>query len=435
LPPRRLGEGSIVAGRFRLERLLGEGGMGAVWAARHVVTQRGVALKFLKGPASPDSIQRFWREAQAANAVQHPNVVTVHDVFELEDGIHAMVMDLLEGESLAERLEQGAFSVRDLSQTMAPVVSAILAIHAAGIVHRDLKPANVFLAQRSDGSLTPMLLDFGICKLDSRAGGLLESDVCTTAGRVMGRPCYMSPEQVRSADVDEASDVWALGVMLYECATGSVPWEGDSLTAVISAITTTQVAAVERLAPHLPGELASVINRMLARDRNERLTDLSEVLAALRNAASSTAVPAPAQKTRVRRRVAPARSEAQRQPRPQPERVVETVAALRVSRAANESRRVRPTLYFSGVFALSALLGGLVAFSANPSAQALQPALGAAAVLVPSAPAAPATPAPVAPSPLATASKTTAAPAAAPSAPSKKRRAPLRPVTNFGGRR
>jgi eukaryotic-like serine/threonine-protein kinase len=94
-PPRRITEGSIVAGRFRMERLLGEGGMGAVWAARHMVTQRAVALKFLKGPASPDLIQRFWREAQATNAVKHANVVTVHDVFELEDGMHVMVMDLL----------------------------------------------------------------------------------------------------------------------------------------------------------------------------------------------------------------------------------------------------------------------------------------------------------------------------------------------------
>jgi serine/threonine-protein kinase len=247
---------------------------------------------------------------------------------------------------------------------------------------------------------------------------------------------------VRGADVDEAADVWALGVMLYECATGSVPWDGDSLAEVISAIMTTQVTAIERVAPHLPGELASVINRMLARDRTERLTDLGEVLTALRNAASSTAVPAPAQKTRVRRRIVPAPSQ------PKPERAVETVAALRVSRAANENVRARPAVYFSGVFALSALLGGLVAFVANPSAKAVQPERAAAVVRAPASPAvAPASPAvtpaapavtPAAPAPAAAATEAapvTSTPSAAPSAASKKRRAPYRPVTNFGGRR
>jgi serine/threonine protein kinase len=406
--------------------------MGAVWAARHTATQRMVALKFLKGPAGPDLIQRFWREAQATNAVQHPNVVKVHDVFELEDGTHVMLMDLLEGESLAERLERGPFTVRDLSLVMAPVVSAIAAIHAAGIVHRDLKPANVFLARRSDGTLTPMLLDFGICKLDERAGGLVESDVCTTAGRVMGTPCYMSPEQVRSADVDEAADAWALGVMLYECATGSVPWDGGSLTEVIIAITTKQVPAVERAAPHLPEELATVINRMLARDSAARLTDLGEVAAALAACAASNALAAPAQKTRVRRRVPLPPTQAQL------DRSVETVAALRKSYAVNQ-KRSRPALYFSGVFALSALLGAVVALLPNPSASAQSAppvAVAAAAALPAPPPVVELTSLPVEVAP--TAANDVATMAATPTDPSKvakPRRAPYRPVTNFGGRR
>lgn len=283
--------GALVAGRFRLERLLGEGGMAAVWAAQHEVTQRHVAIKVLKGPAHPELIQRFIREARAANAVQHPNVVQVHDVFELEPGLPAMVMDLFEGESLGSLLERrGALPLAEVAPLLAPVVSALEAIHAAGIVHRDLKPHNVFLAKLPGGETRPMILDFGICKLDVALDSLAQSDVCTTAGRMVGTPCYMAPEQVRGAvDIDARADVWALGVMLYECVSGKLPWPTDSMARIVAGITTGPLLRVEQVAPELPPALAAVINRMLLRDTAQRLSNLREVLAVLDAVASSRA--------------------------------------------------------------------------------------------------------------------------------------------------
>jgi serine/threonine-protein kinase len=283
--------GALIAGRFRLERLLGEGGMAAVWAAQHEVTKRHVALKVLKGPAHPELIQRFIREARAANAVQHPNVVQVHDVFELEHGLPAMVMDLLEGESLGSLLERrGALSLAEVARLLAPVVAALEAIHASGIVHRDLKPHNVFLAKLPGGETRPMILDFGICKLDVALDSLAQSDVCTTAGRMMGTPCYMAPEQVRGAvDIDARADVWALGVMLYECVSGKLPWPTDSMARIVAGITSGPLLRVEQAAPELPAALVTVINRMLLRDAAQRLSNLREVLAVLDALAGSSA--------------------------------------------------------------------------------------------------------------------------------------------------
>jgi serine/threonine-protein kinase len=282
--------GALVAGRFRLERLLGEGGMAAVWAAQHEVTKRHVAIKVLKGPAHPELIQRFIREARAANAVQHPNVVQVHDVFELEHGLAAMVMDRFEGESLGSLLERrGALSLAEVVRLSLPVVSALEAIHAAGIVHRDLKPHNVFLAKLPGGETRPIILDFGICKLDEALDSLAQSDVCTTAGRMMGTPCYMAPEQVRGAvDIDARVDVWALGVMLYECVSGKLPWPTDSMARIVAGITSGPVLRVERAAPQLPAALVTVVNRMLLRDAAQRLSNLREVLAVLEGVASSS---------------------------------------------------------------------------------------------------------------------------------------------------
>jgi serine/threonine-protein kinase len=183
--------GNVVADRYRLERFLGEGGMGAVWAARHVVTGKTVALKVLKG-GSEEHRRRFVQEARVAAAIRHPNVVDVHDVLALPDGRPVLVMDLLEGEPLSEAIERrGRYSLEELGPIMLQVLAGIGAAHAAGVVHRDLKPENVFLCGD-----TVKVLDFGIAKLTALTSAIQHTAALTQTGSVLGTPMYMAPEQV-----------------------------------------------------------------------------------------------------------------------------------------------------------------------------------------------------------------------------------------------
>src|SRR5882724_1663838 len=180
--------GSVIAGRYRLDRVLGEGGMGCVWAATHTLTNKRVAIKLLKAEvASPETLRRFVREARAASAVRHPNVVEVHDILSLDDGSPAMVMDLLEGETLAQLLERtGQIELADLAAIMAPVLSAVGSAHAVGIVHRDLKPDNIFLARLGDGRVEPMVLDFGIAKVLPFSEEMPVGTALTEGGTMLG---------------------------------------------------------------------------------------------------------------------------------------------------------------------------------------------------------------------------------------------------------
>jgi serine/threonine protein kinase len=276
--PVKLSSGAVIAGRYRLERLLGEGGMGAVWSALHTLTEKRVALKFLKAAEQPELVRRFVREARAASAVRHPNVIGIHDVLTLEDGMPCMVMDLLEGESLGQRLERtGPVPPHELAAIMVPVLSAVGAAHALGIVHRDLKPDNVFLSRQGDGSLAPMVLDFGICKLISPESGLREGSTLTETGAVMGTPFYMAPEQVfGEPDVDARADVWALGVMIYECASGTRPVRGENMGQLIKHILSGSIRPLQEVAPQVAPELARTVDRMLIQDRRDRTPDLRE---------------------------------------------------------------------------------------------------------------------------------------------------------------
>ena len=295
--------GALISGRYRLGRLLGEGGMGSVWAATHVVTRKAVALKFLKGAATPEATRRFMREARAASAVRHPNVIQVHDILALEGGQLTMVMDLLEGESLSGRLKRlGRLAWEDLSALMLPVVSGVGAAHAAGIVHRDLKPDNIFLSELSHGRVQPMVLDFGICKLNPSQTSLGENTTLTADGMVVGTPYYMAPEQLfGDKNADARTDVWALGVIMYESATGRRPFGGDNLGQLVKVLSDGTIVPLEKLAPDYPPVLAGLINRMLAPDRNQRPPDLREPFAILNEIAPANrqvfgrpAVPPPA---------------------------------------------------------------------------------------------------------------------------------------------
>jgi eukaryotic-like serine/threonine-protein kinase len=283
--------GVRVAGRYELLQRLGQGGMGEVWSALHLITGKRMALKALKAEkaARPELVHRFFREARAATAVTHPNVVEVHDVLSFE-GAPVMVMELLEGESLAELLRRHAtLELPRLAEVLVPIVSAVGTAHARGIVHRDLKPENIFLARSPSGAVEPKVLDFGIAKLtyDDASG---EASALTRTGSMVGTPFYMSPEQAAGErDFDHRCDVWALGVICFEALVGRRPFEGENFGQVFKRIITEQAPSLAELRPDLPSDVAALVDGMLAKDRAAR-RELAEVLAVL---GEHTAVTAP----------------------------------------------------------------------------------------------------------------------------------------------
>jgi Protein kinase domain len=280
-----LATGSVIAGAYRLEHVVGEGGMGVVWAAREIATGRAVALKFLREGREVDvrNQQRVLREARAAMAISHPNIAKVEAVLETDAGVPFLVMELLEGESLRALLRRrGVLSPVECARVLLPVVDAVLAAHASHIVHRDLKPENVFIANGQ----RVRVLDFGIAKQLSKTG---EAEVAslTSIGAVIGTPIYMAPEQVfGDEDVDGAADVWSLGIMLYECLAAKRPTDGDGFGPIIKRITTETLEPLEQARPGLPRRITSLVGRMLTRRRSERppLAEVRTVLASILDA-------------------------------------------------------------------------------------------------------------------------------------------------------
>lgn len=249
----------VVGGRYSLGALLGEGGMASVYRAVDLRDGRACAVKVLSAQVANDKKirQRFVREANAARMLDHPNIIKVFESDAL--GPEAwMAMELLEGRSLEQRLESGSLSPREALAWMVPVTSAVAAAHSAGIIHRDLKPANIFMCV--DG--TAKVLDFGIARN--------HADYAITGTREMpGTPAYLSPEQCRGKKATAASDLYALGVTLFEALTGELPFTG-SITAVIIAHANKPAPSVLERAPSVPVELAAIVARLLAKDPAER---------------------------------------------------------------------------------------------------------------------------------------------------------------------
>ncbi|MCA9597555.1 MAG: protein kinase, partial [Myxococcales bacterium] len=277
MPP--VGPGDVLAGKYRVERVLGAGGMGVVVAATHLELRDKVAVKFLREEAleSEEAAARFVREARAAVRIKSEHVARVIDVGRLESGAPYMVMEYLEGHDLSER--SGVLSIEDAVDYVIQACDAMAEAHAAGIIHRDLKPANLFLTQRSDGAAVVKVLDFGISKMTlpevSEAG-------LTRTSTAMGSPLYMSPEQMRSAkDVDLRTDVWALGAILFELLAGATPFTGNSFPELCASILSAPPRPLRELRPEVPEALEAVVARCLAKEATDRYASVADLAAAL----------------------------------------------------------------------------------------------------------------------------------------------------------
>jgi hypothetical protein len=279
-PTLPIAPGEILAGKYRVESVLGRGGMGIVYAATHVQLEQRVAIKVLvEGDSDPEMRERFAREARAASKIRSEHVARVLDVGALDSGIPYTVMEYLAGQDLARTLrDRGVLPVTEAVGYVLQACEALAEAHVAGIVHRDLKPANVFLARRADGSIVVKLLDFGISKLVAQGA----NGVITNGTTVFGSPAYMPPEQLRSArDVDARGDVWSLGATLFELIAGRPPFRADTLPELCVRILEEPAPELVRLVPDAPPGLSALLQRCLAKERAARVASVAELTAAL----------------------------------------------------------------------------------------------------------------------------------------------------------
>lgn len=278
---RHLLPGNVLAGKFRVERVIGEGGMGMVLAAHHLQLDQRVALKVMRPDAGlgADGVQRFLREAQAVAKLRSDHVVRVLDVGALPDGAPYIVMEYLEGHDLAAHVhKRGRLSIEETIDFVVQACDALAEAHRLGIVHRDLKPANLFLSKDADGSAVIKILDFGISKQTFQDG---RHDLTSTAG-VVGSPSYMSPEQLRaSRDVDGRTDIWALGIVLHELLTGRLAFEATTLAELHVAILSQPPVALRAVRHDVPPALEAVLLRCLEKDVRNRFQSVVELVGAL----------------------------------------------------------------------------------------------------------------------------------------------------------
>lgn len=271
--------GRVVDGRYRIEEQIGEGGMGVVYMAIHTVLNKKLALKVLRGDMSKntETVQRFIQEAQAASAIGHQNIIDISDFGRLPDGSAYFVMEHLEGQALTDLIARGgSVPMQDAIGILIQMASALGAAHTRGIVHRDLKPDNVFLIRRGETECFVKVLDFGIAKVGG-AGSKL-----TKTGMVFGTPQYMSPEQAAGQSVDARTDIYALGVIMYEMFTGRVPFDADTFMGILSKHMFEPPAPPSESNPLL-GALEDVILKALAKKPEQRYSSTEELLADLRS--------------------------------------------------------------------------------------------------------------------------------------------------------
>jgi hypothetical protein len=280
--------GDVIAGRYDLLAHLGDGGTASVWKAHDRTLQRDVAIKFLyvvDERAIEDMRKQFLREARIACAVKHRNVIQTMDFGQTAEGRAYMVMELLHGEEISDRLGRPPpLELPEIIRTISGVLRGLQAIHDAGIVHRDLKPENVYL-EHDDEGVYPKILDFGIAKSVDRRSGSRRSVLTTKEGLIVGTPEYMSPEQARGQrDLDGRSDVWSVGVILFELLTGVLPFDATSEADVIIKVVTTDAPRLRQIQPNIPAAIDELVAKALSRDRTQRFQSANEMLQALTHA-------------------------------------------------------------------------------------------------------------------------------------------------------
>jgi serine/threonine-protein kinase len=282
----QLAAGAIIGGKYQLDRPVSRGGMGSIWAGRHLQLGAPVAVKFMDPSyvASPAFRARFEREARAAANLKSPHVVAVQD-YGIDGDVPYIVMELLQGEDLHTRLERrGRLTLAETAALLGQLGKALRRAHEIGLVHRDLKPRNVFLA-RSDDDEIAKILDFGIAK---ETGSKTVGD-STATGEIVGSPHFMSPEQLRAdKGLDARSDLWSLGVILFRCLTGALPFPGEALTGVMVKILMDPIPRASEVAPDLPAALDGFFARAFARERDQRFQSVREMVDAFAEVPGAT---------------------------------------------------------------------------------------------------------------------------------------------------
>jgi serine/threonine-protein kinase len=275
--------GSTLSGKFLINRKVGQGGMGAVYEATHTQLGKRVAVKVLleKYAQREAIVKRLRQEAQLASSVGNEHIIDITDIGTTEDGRTYVVMEFLEGESLAECLgREIKLSEQRILKVISQAASALAAAHAKGVVHRDIKPENLFLLKRKEQDFVKVV-DFGISK-SLRASGEEEVQRLTQTGMVLGTPLYMSPEQARGDDeLDARVDIYALGVIMYECATGTVPFVGNNYLSVISQVLNETPKPIRELRPEISDEFEAVVGKAMEKNKTERYASANEMLADL----------------------------------------------------------------------------------------------------------------------------------------------------------
>ncbi len=396
--------GQLLGGKFRIERLLGEGGMGVVVAAHHVDLEIPVALKFLRREACSDgaAVARFLKEGRALARLKSQNIVRVHDVGTLNSGEPYLVMEYLEGRDLATELAvRGRLPAEEAVEYVLQAAEAICEAHSVGIVHRDLKPQNLFLAARGEGKRLVKVLDFGIAQMS-----LSTKDDITRTAAVMGSPHYMSPEQLRSTrDSDHRTDIWSLGVVLYQLCTGRLPFDADTLPGICLSIVNDapQPPSVDAL---LPAATEAVILRCLQKRSEDRFQSVGELVTALRGTAEPQTVqatranavtppmghtPTPMSGTVARRDRSPSSGHVDRESAspPTPTELEQTQDAWGATRSGGPSPVVHVLVALAGVAAVSLVATLSVRWALSVSAPSVAETAGAGTPVPSEAPTSP----------------------------------------------
>ncbi|MDQ3172298.1 MAG: serine/threonine protein kinase, partial [Acidobacteriota bacterium] len=273
-------------GRYEIRSKIGEGGMGEVYLALDTELDRTVAIKILPEALASNQqrLQRFIQEAKAASALNHPHILTIHEIGTTETS-RFIATEFIEGDTLRRRIRDGSLSLNEILDVAMQTAGALAAAHEAGIIHRDIKPENIMI--RRDGYIK--LLDFGLAKLTEPPGSSTDPEaptkamVNTGAGTVMGTASYISPEQAKGSNVDARTDLWSLGAVLYEMVTGQLPFAGETPTETISLILQREPAPLSRYVNEVPSELERIVGKTLTKNREERYQSARDLLIDLRN--------------------------------------------------------------------------------------------------------------------------------------------------------